>query len=107
APKHAELKANPGNGKRRDVAVCLQGPFISTIGRIEVAKIGQQRGKGDKILQAAGFGRNPATRIEHVVEIVSARLIDRRSKAIDIRCRSAGNFGFGKVMSGVGKAVRY
>src|SRR5262245_34419750 len=39
APKHAELKANPGDGERRDVAICLQGVSVSIIGRIEVAKI--------------------------------------------------------------------
>ena len=89
APKHAELKANPGNGKRRDVAVCPQGLFVGPIGRIEVAKIGQQRPKGDEILQAAGFGCIPAARIEHAVEISPARLIDSQSKAIDVRRRRA------------------
>ena len=55
APKHAELKANPGNGERRNVPECLQCLFVGMVGGIEVAKIGQQRPKGDEIFQPAGF----------------------------------------------------
>ena len=50
APKHAELKTNPGNGKRRYVPVRLQGLFVGMVRGIEVAKISQQRPKGNEIL---------------------------------------------------------
>ena len=55
APKHAELKTNPGNREWRHVLVGRQGVFIGPLGGAKVAKVGQQGRQCDIIFQAARF----------------------------------------------------